>query len=332
MTVVLAALSLAGCGKGDEATREVVVYTSVDQVYAKEVFDLFTERTGIRVLPVFDTESQKTTGLFRRLLAERDRPRADVFWNGEVCRTIQLAGEGIAAPIEDCVPQDFPSRWVDPEGRWVALSLRARVLVYNKDLVDESTLPETLDALTKPPWQKKYAMANPVFGTSATHVAALYEKLGEEKADALVTALKANAARVVEGNSVVRDLVARGDVPLGLTDSDDFFAGQIDGAPIGAIPLDRKGAGAFVIPNSVMIVKGAAHPEAARAFVRFLLDGEVERLLAFGRCRQLPVCADVERPADLALFDNVEPMDVDYRDVAARMEKTSRRMDEIFGM
>ena len=328
--VVLGLVMGAGCSQKAPEAVEVVVYTSVDQIQAKKVFDRFTEETGIKVLGVFDTEAQKTTGLYRRLLAERSSPRADVFWNGEICRTIQLAEEGLADDITEVLPADFPSRWVDPEGRWAAFSLRARVLVYNPELVDAADVPRTLEELAGETWKGKFAMANPVFGTTATHVAALYEKLGAQEAEVLLRSL-ATGARVVEGNAVVRDLVARGDVPMGLTDSDDFYGGLLDGKPLAAIAIDRDTTGTFVIPNSVMILAGAPHKEAARQFARFLLAPEVEAMLASARCRQLPVRSDVERPGDLDIFSDLKAMEVDYARVAARMEETSRRMDDIFG-
>ena len=58
----------------------VVVYCAQDQVYAEQVFRLAEKEMGIRVLPVYDSEAVKTVGLANRLLAERDRPRADLFW------------------------------------------------------------------------------------------------------------------------------------------------------------------------------------------------------------------------------------------------------------
>lgn len=323
-----------GCGARDEA--EVVVYTSVDQVYAREVFQRFTQQTGVRVLAVFDTEAGKTTGLYRRLLAESRRPRADVFWNGELTRTIQLAQAGLAEDLSDLVPPDLPSRWVDEGGRWVAFSLRARVIVYNTELLSPAQVPRTLRELTEERWRGKVVMANPLFGTTATHVAALYEALGEQAAEEFLRALKANEVRIVEGNSVVRDVVARGEVPVGLTDTDDVFAGMAEGLPIDLVLPDQSdradgpALGTLLIPNSVMMVAGGPHPEAAREFVRFSLRPEVEELLAFSRARQLPARAQVPRPEALARLGSVRAMEVDYRRVAERMPEVARRVEALF--
>ncbi|MEX0613127.1 MAG: iron transporter, partial [Pirellulales bacterium] len=84
-SVVLLSVCLAGavgCGKDDPL--EVVVYTALDQDFSEPIFDDFARETGIVVRPKFDTESTKTVGLAQAILAERERPRCDVFWNNEI--------------------------------------------------------------------------------------------------------------------------------------------------------------------------------------------------------------------------------------------------------
>src|SRR5687767_6011524 len=90
--ILFVALAFAGCAQNE---RVVVVYTSQDQIYAEPVFAEFTRETGIKVLPVFDSESVKTAGLMQRLLAEKDNPRADVFWSNEEMMSRHLADLGV---------------------------------------------------------------------------------------------------------------------------------------------------------------------------------------------------------------------------------------------
>ena len=90
---------LLGQQKGGEE-KTVVVYTSVDQVYSEPVFRDFEKETGIHVLPVYDVEATKTTGLVNRLIAEKARPQADVFWSGEFSQTIVLKNESVLAPYQ----------------------------------------------------------------------------------------------------------------------------------------------------------------------------------------------------------------------------------------
>src|SRR5262245_28071239 len=83
----LTAAALGGCGPEPPS---VVVYASVDDVFAKPILADFSRETGVRVDAVYDAEAVKTTGLYHRLLAERSLPRADVFWCSEPSRMLLL--------------------------------------------------------------------------------------------------------------------------------------------------------------------------------------------------------------------------------------------------
>ena len=91
---------LAGCSSSGDS---VTVYTSQDQVYAEPILQRFEQETGVRVRAVYDSEVVKTVGLINRLIAEKNHPRCDLFWNNEAFRTHQLAARGVLAvgvPIE----------------------------------------------------------------------------------------------------------------------------------------------------------------------------------------------------------------------------------------
>jgi iron(III) transport system substrate-binding protein len=80
--IIATVVVLLGQQKGGEG-KTVIVYTSVDQVYSEPVFRAFEKERGVKVLPVYDVEATKTTGLVNRLIAEKARPQADVFWSVE---------------------------------------------------------------------------------------------------------------------------------------------------------------------------------------------------------------------------------------------------------
>ena len=139
---VLLLLFATSCGPGSD---EVVVYTSVDQVYAQEVFQAFTRETGLKVRPLFDTEEAKTLGLVHRLVAERDHPQADVFWNGECARTAWLNEKGLIQPFRALSAEGIDMAWRDSKDGWTGFAARARVIVYNTDKVKSP--PKTLQDL-----------------------------------------------------------------------------------------------------------------------------------------------------------------------------------------
>jgi len=77
---------------------KVVVYTSVDEVFAEPICKQFEQETGIKVELVPDTEETKSAGLLNRLIAEKNRPRADVFWSGDPVRAAMLKAKGVSTP------------------------------------------------------------------------------------------------------------------------------------------------------------------------------------------------------------------------------------------
>src|SRR5262245_2962649 len=75
----------------------VVVYCSADKEVAEPICDAYEAKTGVKVLPLYDTEETKTAGLTARLVAEKARPTADVFWSSDTSRALALVDQGLAA-------------------------------------------------------------------------------------------------------------------------------------------------------------------------------------------------------------------------------------------
>jgi iron(III) transport system substrate-binding protein len=164
-----------GCkGKAGSKQQEVVVYTSLDKVFSEPIFKAFEKETGIKVLDVYDSEATKTTGLVNRLIAEKDSPKADVFWNSETGRTIVLKNKSVLSQYISPSAADIPSTFKDPEGYWTGFAARCRILIYNTTMLKPEDLPKSIFELTDPKWQGKVALAYPLFGTTATHAAALF--------------------------------------------------------------------------------------------------------------------------------------------------------------
>lgn len=169
-------------GQVEQPQESMVVYTTVDQVYSEPILKEFEAKTGIHVLPVYDVEATKTTGMVNRLIAEKNRPLADVFWNGEFAQTLLLKEQGVLAIYHSPSATDIPAEYADSEGYWTGFGGRARVLLVNTNLISPDNYPDSIFDLLEPPLPgKQIGIAYPMFGTSATHAAALYAVLGQEK-------------------------------------------------------------------------------------------------------------------------------------------------------
>jgi iron(III) transport system substrate-binding protein len=320
MRFVIFGFILAFAVSCQSRSEEVVVYTSVDDLYSKLIFDAFTKETGIRVLPVFDTEEAKTLGLVHRILAERKHPQGDVFWSGDCARSALLKKEGVLEPYRIPTAEGIGPAWRDADHAWTGFAARARVIVYNTKRVKDP--PRSVEDLSAPTWKGRIAVANPLFGTTAAHVAALAQTRGEEATLKLFAALRANDVRFVGGNSHVRDLVARGDCDAGLTDSDDVWIGKERGDSIEMIFPDQEAGGTLLIPNSAALLKSAPHGANAKKFLDWLLRPETEALLSKGPSRQMPL----RGAGDL---DRIRGMNVDWgrlSDSEALLDKVKRSL------
>lgn len=253
----------------------VIVYAAQDQVYAEPILRGFEKEFRIKVKAVYDSEAVKTVGLANRLLAERNHPQCDVFWGNEEMRTRQLAAQGVFRETNG----------------WAAFGYRSRRIVVNRNFVSERRFPTRLDAsteqkragseivapaslleLTNEAWRGKVALAFPQFGTTATHFHALRQVWGEVAWLAWCRALASNKPFIVDGNSVVVQFVARGEAWIGLTDSDDIFAGVREGLPVAAQPLTEE---SLLVPNTVALIRNAPHPANAQALFEYLQRRDV---------------------------------------------------------
>ena len=309
---------------------EVVVYTSLDQVFSQPVLEDFERETGIAVRAVYDVEAAKTTGLVNRLIAETSRPQADVFWNSEVGRTLVLKAKGVLAPYPSPAAEGIPASFKDPEHNWTGFAARSRVFIYNTQQLSAQEVPQSILDLAAPRWKGKIALAYPLFGTAATHVAALYAALGAERAETFLRDLVANDVVIVDGNAAVRDAVARGEIPLGLTDTDDVNVALQRGQPVAMTFPDATGMGTLLIPNTVALIRGAPHPEEGKKLIDYLLSPAVERRLAFAESMQIPLRVGVERPARVPAPQDLRAMAVSYPAIADHLEVSARFCRELF--
>ena len=333
--VVLLVTAVLNNGCGDDAgsdERTVVVYCSVDQSLAEEVLAAFEKKTGITVRARYDTEATKTLGLVQRLRGESSNPAADVFWSSEVFHTIRLARQGLLAPYDPDAVKDWPAAFVErrPDGaarRWYGFALRSRVICYNTRRVSAGEAPKRLEDLLDTRWKGRLVMAAPEFGTTSGDVASWFCHYGPQRATAILTALKANDIRLVDGNSTAVRMVATGQADLCMTDTDDVHAGVRNGWPVAMHPLDQNGDGALVIPNTAALVAGGPNAPEGRELMAFLLSEEAERIIARSDSHNSPVHRSLAD--EFRQYAVKSPLDVDYAKVADALPQAVRAAGKI---
>ena len=269
---LMALAVLVGCDRG---RPEVVAYVSVDEHAARPVLALFTERTGISVRALYDSEINKTTGLTSRLRNERLAPRADLFWSGESVQAGRLAREGVLS--------------IDESGLTPTM-IRARVVVYDPARTSTEDLPRTWWDLADERFLDRVAMADPRFGSTSGHMAAMYawcEQRGEPaRFEAWARGLERNRVkRLTSGNAGVVRAVAAGEAAFGMTDTDDVaaFVAQPGAQQLGVLILrhgEDEGEGPWLVTGVAALVAGGPNHQDAERLLQFLSSTEAQTLLA----------------------------------------------------
>jgi iron(III) transport system substrate-binding protein len=310
--------------------KEVVIYTSVDQVFSEPILKAYEKTTGVKVKAVYDVEAAKTTGMVNRLIAEKRRPKCDVFWNSEFAQTIVLKKKGVLTPYCSPNANEIPSLFKDSDCFWTGFAARARVLIYNTKLLKKTDLPDSILELTQSKWHSKVGLAYPLFGTTATHMTALNIFLGQKQTESFLKKLKSNDVHIVDGNGVVRDLVVEGRLPIGFTDTDDANVAIQAGKPVKRIYPDQNGMGTLLIPNTVALINNGPHPEAGKKLIDYLLSKHVESRLAYCESAQMPLRKDVKKPGYIPDFSSIKAMNISYEKIADHMKKTAKFCQNLF--
>ena len=304
---------------------EVVVYTSVDDVFARPIAQAFERESGIRVRLVPDTEETKSTGLLNRLIAERKRPQADVFWSGDPVRTAVLRRHGVSEPYRSPAAAGLPAAFGDPEDHWTGFSARARVLLYNTRLV-AADIGSAFGCRSRTPT----IPGKGVHGESALRhdVHARRRPVSDHgrrsRREPSSTACGPTACACSRPTARCDVPLPHGDCALGITDTDDAPRRRAKDKPVAIVFPDADGSGTVIVPNAAMLVKNGPNPQAARRFIDFLLRPETEAALARSDAAQMPLRPGVATPPGFRGIDSVRAMPLDYNGLAALLDELSR--------
>jgi iron(III) transport system substrate-binding protein len=231
--------------------------------------------------------------------------------------------------------------WAKAEDHaWHAFASRARVLIVNTKLLALKARPPGLLELNHGIYKGRVVMAKPTFGTTATQAACLFSVLGEKKAKAFYSALKAIGVQLAPGNKQVAEWVGRGVTPsgkpaaVGLTDTDDAIDEVRAGRPVAIVFPDayEGGMGTLFIPNTLMLLKDAPNAEGGRKLIDFLLSAEIERKLAEGPSAQIPLNPEVKAtlPEAIEAGREAKAMRVDWQKAADAWQRSQEFLTKEF--
>jgi iron(III) transport system substrate-binding protein len=305
----LAALLMLAAGSA--GARSLVLYCSHDPDACELAAQAFQRETGIAT-----AVTRKPTGEFyAQLRAERDNPKADVWYGGTIDPFLQGAVEGLfdayrSPRVAELLP--WAQRATERSGYRVNAIYRI-VLAFgaNPAILARRGLaaPRCWSDLVLPQWRNELELANPVTsGTGYTIVATLVTLYGEDGAFDYLRRLAPNVVRYTPSGTAQGPSVARGEVGAGVTFAHEFVAQQLAGFPV-EITVPCEGTGDAL--GGMAIVARAPNPDAARAFVDWALSRPAMELANRTRNLIIPANAQAELRPEAARFATARTLDVD---------------------
>ena len=311
--VALALTTAIACGSGDGPSSaeiaspgSLVVYSGRSESLVGPIIDQFGEATGIKVLVKYGSSSE----LAATLLEEGKRTPADVFFAQDP------GGLGAVSTMLAPLPEDLLAlvpEWArSHESRWVGISGRARVVVYNRFNVPEDELPGSLQDLTDPRWKGRIGWA-PTNASFQTMVTAMRSTWGDEATREYLVDILANEPKLYPKNTPIVAATATGEIDLGLVNHyylHRFI--QEDGEDFAARNLFLKDGG----PGSLVMVAGAGILEAsknrpnAERFLRFMLSTVAQQYFA-GSTFEYPLVEGVNTHRLLPPISELNGPDID---------------------
>jgi iron(III) transport system substrate-binding protein len=265
-----AATTVATAAASKPATGAITVYSGRNQALVDPLLAEFTKATGITVNARFGDSAQ----LAAALLEEGTNSPADAFFSQDAGALGAVSDKGLLAVLPDPLLSRVDARLRSTRGEWVGLSGRARVVAYNSKELKPEDLPDTVAGFTDPKWKDKLGWA-PTNASLQAFVTALRLLDGEEAARQWLLAVKANNPKVYTGNTQVVEAASKGEVLAGFVNHYYLFAitkGAPESYPVRNYHPRGGGAGAIINVAGAGVLKTAKNPDAARAFIDYMLS------------------------------------------------------------
>jgi iron(III) transport system substrate-binding protein len=339
---------LAGCGAGQPAEQQqadqgsseqhaakqqdqvVNVYTARHYEIDDELFQMFTQQTGIKV----NTVKGKEEELIERIKREGENTAADLFFTVDGGVLNEAKKNGILQPVESAVvDQNVPQQLRDRDNHWIGVSTRARVIVYAKDRVKPEEI-STYEDLTSDKWKGKVLVRSSTSRYNQSLLASFIELYGEQKAEEWARGIVQNMARQPEGGdrdqakaiaAGVGDVAIMNTYYLGLMlhskDPEEVKVAE----QLGVIFPNQKTTGTHINISGIGLTKHSKNKDNAIKLIEFLTSEEAQSKLSQANF-EFPVNPKAEMPELLKSWGEFKAQQIDF----AKLGEHNRKAIEIF--
>ncbi len=273
------------------ADQEIVVYSARKEHLIKPLFDLYTQKTGVKI----KYTTGKAGALLERLKAEGKNSPADVFITVDAGNLWQAAQAGVLQPVTSPIlEKNVPANLRDPENHWFGLSVRARTIVYNTAAGVENKL-STYENLADPSWKGRLVLRTSKKVYNQSLVASLIAEHGKQKAESIVAGWVSNLAVAPFSN----DTKALEAVAAGIGDAtvvNTYYFGRLmkkkPELPLAIFWPNQKSSGVHMNVSGAGITTHAKNRDEAQQLLEWLSSEEAQAQFA-GLNMEYPVNAKV---------------------------------------
>lgn len=317
----------------DAKENTLHIYSSRHYNTDEKLYTDFTKQTGIEIKRV----DGKGDALISRLEQEKDLSPADLFITVDSGRLWRAEQADLFAPISsETLEQRIPQNLRSPEGQWFGFSTRARVIVYNKDKIEEGALKSYKD-LADPKWKGRICVRSSGNIYNQSLLASMIAQDGEEAAKLWAKGLLDNLARKPQGGDTDQiKAVAAGVCDIALANSYYFFRLMRSDKPqdqelvenLSIIFPDQSAAGTHINISGAGVLKHAKNKDAAIKFLEYLASDQAQAYFADGN-NEYPAVDGVKVNETVEAQKSFKAQDINVREFGVHQKKAKMLFDEI---
>jgi len=320
-SLCLTVLIALGAGVGLAAPAgKIALYTSVPQPIADKIQADFSTKFPAINLVIFRAG---TSAVVAKLMTEKAAGSimADLIWVAEPSTYEDFKDQNLLLKFTPEEARAVSAEMKDDDGYYYAGRLMNMIVGYHTGI---SSAPKSWKDLTTPAFKGKAGFPTPLnSGASEATVRSLVDKYGWKYFEDF----KANGGKQEKNNSTARDNLSTGELSVGVLLDYMVRGAKKKGSPIDYIwPED----GAVFIPSPIGILQASQNPEAAIAFVNYLISKEGQQTLV-KKGDFYPVRTDVKSPAGAPDLDTIKILPTNWKKVREKRQETKDKWSEIFG-
>lgn len=300
---------LFACGQ-EKKEDHLTIYSGLMQDHMIKAVDEFEKETGIKV----DAVRMSSGEILGRIDAEKENPRASVWFGGPADGFIQAKEMGLLQPYESPEVKNIPEEFRDPENYWTGIYIGYLGFASNKVLLDELGVdaPESWADLLKPEFKDQVVTANPgSSGTAYTTLATIIQLMGEEEGLDYMKKLDSQVRTYTKSGTAPGRMAGQGEAVVGLTFLHDAIKYQEEGMTDIVLSAPSEGTGYEI--GAVGMIKDAPNPEAAQKFIDFVLSKEGQELGQTVGSYQFLTNKNAENPAAAKPVEGTKLIDYDLK-------------------